>query len=110
MELEEYDVDYKSRSSIKAQALANFIQELIKLVEVKEWIVHVDGFFIINESGVGIIVTSLDGDELEFAMNFEFRASNNKAEYEALIIGIKITLELGGQRVNSFSDSKLVTQ
>lgn len=69
-----------------------------------------DSFSTINESRVGIVVTGPEGDEMEFAMNFEFKASNNKAEYEALIRGIKITLELGAQRVKIFFDFRLVSQ
>lgn len=110
VDLGEYDIDYESRSAIKAQALADFIQESTKPVEVKEWIIHVDGTSMINGSEVGIVVTNPEGDELEFAKNFEFRASNYEVEYEVLIRRMKITLELGAWRVNIFSNSMLVTQ
>lgn len=65
--------------------MADFIQELTRIVEANEWIVHVDGSSTINRSGAGIVITSPKGDELEFVVNFKFRASNNKVEYEALI-------------------------
>lgn len=95
VELAEYDVDYEPRYTIKAQVLADFIQESTRDIELKEWLVHVDGPSTIIWSEAKIVVINPEGDELEFAVNFEFRASNNEVEYGALIRGIKIALELG---------------
>ncbi|GJU00098.1 reverse transcriptase domain-containing protein [Tanacetum coccineum] len=44
----------------------------------------VDGF------GVGLILTSPEGTEFTYALRFQFTASNNEAEYEALIAGLRI--------------------
>lgn len=46
-------------------------------------------------AGAGFILISPDGHELTYARSFEFKASNNEAEYEALIAGLKLALKMG---------------
>ncbi|KAL0402384.1 UNVERIFIED_CONTAM: hypothetical protein Slati_4268300 [Sesamum latifolium] len=55
--------------------------------KAEKWLLHVDGSSRIQGSGVGIVITSPQGKDLEFAVKFGFKASNNEAEYEALVIG-----------------------
>ncbi|KAL0411420.1 UNVERIFIED_CONTAM: Ribonuclease HI [Sesamum latifolium] len=50
------------------------------------------------------------GDELEYALHFDFKASNNKAEYEALIAGIKMALDAGVENLIAYTDSQLITK
>ena len=47
------------------------------------------------DSGVGVVLISLDGSRLRYAIRLHFLASNNTAEYEALINGLRIAIELG---------------
>lgn len=51
---------------------------------------------------------SPDGHELTYALRFEFKASNNEAEYEALIAGLKLALKMGVTKLRAYSDSQLV--
>ncbi|KAK4391448.1 hypothetical protein Sango_1922600 [Sesamum angolense] len=60
-------------------------------------------------SRVGIVLTSLEADELEYALKFELKASNNKAKCEALIVRIRMTLDVGARSLITYSDSQLVT-
>ncbi|GJW46977.1 reverse transcriptase domain-containing protein [Tanacetum coccineum] len=53
------------------------------------WIVCVDG------SGAGLILTNPEGMEFTYALRFEFTATNNEAEYEALIAGLRIAARMG---------------
>ncbi|KAI3448580.1 hypothetical protein Pfo_005245 [Paulownia fortunei] len=111
VEMSEYDIDYQPRVAIKAQALADFLQEMTPTDEVPEaWLLHVDGSATISGCGAGIVLTSPEGEELEFAVRFEFKTSNNEAEYEALVRGLKMALELGVRQLSVFSDSRLVMQ
>lgn len=55
------------------------------MVEEKEWELYVDGSASKHGAGAGIILSSPKRDELEFAIRFQFKASNNEAEYEALL-------------------------
>ncbi|KAL0430567.1 UNVERIFIED_CONTAM: Ribonuclease HI [Sesamum radiatum] len=59
-------------------------------------------------SGAGIIVETPQGDKFQYAIKFNFEASNNEAEYEALIAGGKLTLAAGAKYLKAHSDSQLV--
>lgn len=58
-------------------------------------------------SRASLILTSPEGD-VEYALNFEFSASNNKAEHEALVTSLKIPKEVGVQYFTIFSNSQLI--
>ena len=59
-------------------------------------------------SGVGVVLISPDGSRLRYAIRLHFLASNNATEYEALIKGLRITIELGAMRLYIRGDSELV--
>ncbi|GKC19853.1 reverse transcriptase domain-containing protein [Tanacetum coccineum] len=67
-----------------------------------------DGSSCIDESGAGLILTSPEGTEFTYAIWFHFTASNNEAEYEALIAGLRIVAQIGVHNVHVSVDSKLV--
>ena len=54
------------------------------------------------------MMTSPEGDVLEYALRFDFSASNNEAKYEALIIGITMCKPARAERIKAYSDSQLV--
>ena len=54
-----------------------------------------DGASSSADSGVGIVIITLEGVWLEHSFRLGFRASNNKAEYEALLVGMRTVLDLG---------------
>ncbi|KAL0418958.1 UNVERIFIED_CONTAM: hypothetical protein Sradi_1309300 [Sesamum radiatum] len=89
IELSKYDISYLPRTTIKAQALANFIFEMTgtTLEEVPEdrpWLVHMDRSSTTQGSGIGIVITSPQGEDMGFAIKFDLKA------YEALVLGICI--------------------
>ena len=59
-------------------------------------------------SRAGIILTNPEQMMFKYALRFAFSASNNEAEYEALITGLTLAKELGAQELKVFSDSQLV--
>ena len=59
-------------------------------------------------SGAGVILTGPGNTFLEYALRFDFKASNNMAEYEALVAGVQLALDSGADSLNIFSDSQLV--
>ena len=63
-----------------------------------------------NEGGsrAGLILVSLKGHRVHCALRFSFKASNNKAEYEALIAGLKLAKEMKVESLQIFSDSQLI--
>ena len=54
------------------------------------WRLSVDGAANAQGSGAGLIFTSPDGIDIEYALRFGFRASNNEAEYEVVIAGLNL--------------------
>ena len=59
-------------------------------------------------SGDGVVLISPDGSRLRYANHLHFLASNNVIEYEALINGLRIAIELGATRLYVRDDSELV--
>ena len=72
VELSEFDIKYQSRHAIKAQALVDFIAEFtpsyddLEVVEIKKWIIYVDGLSTQYAGGIGVVFQSLEGDRLTY--------------------------------------------
>jgi len=112
VELSRYDLAFEPRRAIKAQALADFIAESMTPVEkesqLQPWHLYVDGSSTKDGSGAGLIIESPAGTRYEHALKFMFKASNNEAEYEALVAGLELCYTAGADHVQAFSDSQLV--
>ncbi|GJT00190.1 reverse transcriptase domain-containing protein [Tanacetum coccineum] len=92
--LGEHNISYRPRTAVKGQILADFLIEkpetdaVLPQSEVKlqdPWILFTDGSSCVDGSGAGLILTNPEGMEFTYALRFEFSATNNEAEYEALI-------------------------
>ena len=117
------------RTSIKGQVLANLVAEFTE-PEIEElpsvesmdeklvgtisqyclltWEVYVDGASNQKGSGVGLVLMSLEKVVIEKSLRLDFSATNNEAEYEALLEGITMVQRMGGKSIKLFSDSRLV--
>ncbi|KAK6163557.1 hypothetical protein DH2020_000421 [Rehmannia glutinosa] len=109
IEIGEFDVEYHQRTFVKAQAPTDFLQEMIFEGEAAEWLLHVDGSSLSIGSGAGVVLTNPQGEDLEFAVRFGFKASNNEAEYEALVRRLKMAVNLGVKSLRAYLDSIWVT-
>ncbi|XP_075473890.1 uncharacterized protein LOC142504936 [Primulina tabacum] len=109
-ELGEYDIWYEPRTDIKGQALADFLAETVHQENEDPWKVYVDGSLSKDGSGVGVVLISPAGEEVKLAVWLDFRASNNEAEHEAVLAGLRAARNVGDTRVLIFSDSQLVAQ
>jgi len=114
VELSEFDVQYESRGLIKGQIYVDFVVELSSAATHQEgagsrWVLSVDGSSNQQGSGGGVILEGPDGLLIEQALQFAFKASNNQAEYEALIAGMLLAKEMGAKGLLVKSDSLLVT-
>ncbi|GJR42163.1 reverse transcriptase domain-containing protein [Tanacetum coccineum] len=72
------------------------------------WTFFTDGSSCIDGSGAGLILTNPKEVEFTYAMRFRFEATNNEAEYEALISGHRIAEQMGVKNLKSNVDSRLV--
>jgi ribonuclease HI len=59
-------------------------------------------------AGAGPLFISPLGEHMRYAVRLHFPASNNMAEYEALLCGLRIALEMGIKRLDVRGDSQLV--
>nr|GEW51649.1 reverse transcriptase domain-containing protein [Tanacetum cinerariifolium] len=67
-----------------------------------------DGSSCVDGSGAGLILINPEGVEFTYALRFHFTPSNNEAEYEALVAGLRIAAQMGVKNVQVNVDSKLV--
>ena len=67
-----------------------------------------DGSKMINGSGAGVVLVSPRGDKLRYVLQIHFDSSNNEAEYEALLYGLRMAISLGVRRLMVYGDSDLV--
>ena len=106
-QLADFGIEFEPRTAIKAQALADFIAKTTGTTPNdpnKEWKLYVDGSSTRSSSGVGIIIISLARVKMEHAVRFEFVASNNEAEYEALLLGINICCNSAARILSAYLD------
>ncbi|XP_074377077.1 uncharacterized protein LOC141718598 [Apium graveolens] len=111
--LADFILEFDSEVGDKAIVLAEPSSQGDSPVDKREklphpwWILHVDGD--VNNSGAGaeIFLVTLEGYHLMSAIHFQFYVTNNDAEYEALINGLKIALEVGVVNLIAQSDSEL---
>ena len=126
IELSEFDIRYKQKTAIKGQILADFVIEFTSAEPAKKaqtetnppppppplpiWKLSVDGASNAQGSGAGLILTSPEGIDIEYALRFGFRTSNNEAEYEAVIAGLNLAHSLEVDQLEVYSDSQLVVR
>ncbi|XP_030935350.1 uncharacterized protein LOC115960551 [Quercus lobata] len=109
-----FDVRYKPRNAVKGQVLADFVAEfspkgeMVCQVEHRPWKVHVDGASNAKGAGAGVVIITPEGILLEHSFRLGFNASNNKAEYEALLAELRAVSQLEALDVEIYSDSRLI--
>ena len=69
---------------------------------------YFDGSLNLQSASAGVLFISPQGDYLKYVLQIHYKASNNGAEYEALIIGLEILHDLGAKEVLIIGDSQLV--
>jgi ribonuclease HI len=114
MELMGETLAYAPRKAIKSQILADFVAEWTDTqlpppqVHAKCWTLYFDGSVMKTGAGAGLLFISPLGEHMRYAVCLHFPASNNMAEYEALLCGLRIAIETGIKRLDLRGDSQLV--
>jgi hypothetical protein len=107
-------ISFASRKAIKSQVLADFVAEWVDTqlpaasIQPELWTMFFDGSLIKTGAGVGLLFISPLGKHLRYVLRLHFPTSNNVAEYEALVNGLCIAIELGVRRLDARGDSQLV--
>ncbi|KAD3640516.1 hypothetical protein E3N88_29739 [Mikania micrantha] len=119
IELGDFEISYLPRTACKGQVLADFLTEAptddtttgnitISTPAAKVWHLHTDGSSTNERNGAGFILTTPEGVELAYAIRLDFPNTNNEAEYEALLAGLRMASTLGVQQLEVHVDSLLV--
>ena len=116
IEFSQFDIEYLPRTAIKAQALADFIAEFTFPDEdnptnnSKRWTIQTDGSSAQKRGGVRVVITTPNGEILKYGVLLRFSATNNEAEYEGILTGLRLGKAFGVKNLLIQSDSKLVVE
>jgi ribonuclease HI len=105
---------YAPRKAIKSQILADFVAEWTDTqlpppqIQAECWTLYFDGSVMKTGAGAGLLFVSPLGEHMWYAMRLHFPASNNMVEYEALLCGLKISIEISIKGLDVRGDSQLV--
>ena len=94
-EMKQHDMDEKSVG-------------LISIQDISSWKVYMHSATNQRGAGVGLVLVSLEKIIIEKSLRLRFLATNNEAEYEALLMGMSMVQKMGGKEVEVFSDSRLI--
>jgi ribonuclease HI len=100
--------------AIKSQVLTDFLAEWVDTqlptapIQAELWTMYFDRSLMKTEAGAGLLFISPLGKHVRYVIRLHFPASNNMAEYEALVNGLRIAAELGVRRLDACGDSQLV--
>jgi ribonuclease HI len=114
-ELNEFSIDYVHRSSIQSQALADFIadwtpraqQEVTK--DAEAWTVFCDGSWGTFGAGASAVLVAPSKVKTCYAARLDFSCTNNVAEYEALLLGLRKLKAMGIRRAILKIDSQVIS-
>jgi ribonuclease HI len=115
-ELNEFSIDYVHRSSIQSQALADFIadwtpgaQEEEANKDVEAWTVFYDGSWGTFGAGADAVLVAPSKVRTCYAVKLDFSCTNNIAEYEALLLGLRKLKAMGIRRAVLKTDSQVIS-
>jgi ribonuclease HI len=76
----------------------------------RAWVMYFDGSLKLGGGAAGVLFISPIGEQLKYVFQILFEVSNNKAEYEALLHGLRLAVSLGIKLLFVYGDSLLVIQ
>jgi hypothetical protein len=128
-ELAGFQLDFQPRHAIKSQVFADFVAEWIPTPSVSggpehgsdpppqakapvftgpHWTLFFDGSTRNKKAGAGVVLIDPNGEQVKYMVHLDFEATNNMAEYEALIFGLTVALSLGVRELLVKGDSQLI--
>ena len=110
------ELKFMPRTAVKSQALVDFLAEwrenqIPAPPSISDhWTMYFDGSLKLGGGGAGILFISPKGEQLKYVFQILFEVSNNEAEYETLLHGLRLAISLGIKRLFVYGDSLLVVQ
>jgi ribonuclease HI len=112
-----WEITYQRQSAIKSQVLPDFIAEWTEaqMPELSDllncWTIYVNGSKRVSGAGAGVVLVSPQGDKMRYVLRMRFaNPSNNEAEYEAVLHGMRMAKACGATRIKIHEDSNLIAQ
>jgi hypothetical protein len=107
-------LSFAPQKAIKSQVLADFLAEWTYTqlpttsIQLELWTMYFDGSLMKTGADAGLLFVSPLGKHIRYIIRLHFPASNNVAEYEAVVNRLRIAAELGVRRLDARGDSQLV--
>ena len=79
----------------------------------RNWIMYFDRAFSLQGAGAGVLLVAPTGEHLKYVIQMHFprqMSTNNTAEYEGLLAGLRIAADLGVKKLIIRGDSQLVVR
>jgi ribonuclease HI len=114
VELSALNIDFKPRTAIKSQALVDFMAEWrenqlpTQTERPEHWVMYFDGSLKLEGTSAGVLLISPTCELLKYVLQIFWKVSNKKAEYEALLHGLRLAASLGIKRLLVYDDSAVV--
>jgi hypothetical protein len=114
VELGALTINFKPRTAIKSQALVDFMAEWREnqlptpTKRPEHWVMYFDGSLNLEGAGAGVLLISRTGEQLKYVLQIFWKVSNNEAEYEALLHGLRLAASLGIKWLLVYGDSAVV--
>ena len=105
IELGPHGLKYMPCTTIKSQALVDFINEWTEMQAPEDkpdntyWTIHFDGSGQLEGLGAGVVLTSPRGDKIRYVLRLMFPYTNSAVEYEALLHGLRVAKEMNLSQV-----------
>ncbi|KAG9458562.1 hypothetical protein H6P81_003070 [Aristolochia fimbriata] len=123
--LSEFEINFIPQKAIKGQGLANFLadhpipaewevsqslpdEEVFFIEVLPPWRMYFDGAARKNRAGAGVLFISPNEDLMPYSFILSYCCTNNEAEYQAIILGLGMAIEMGLSQLEIFGDSALV--
>jgi hypothetical protein len=121
--LAEFELDFLSRHAVKSQAIADFVadwtlplcnpggpddsepESTTSVFTEPHWTLFFDGSSRKQGAGAGVLLLTPEGEQFKYMVHLNIKATNNMAEYKALVFGLSTTLSLGVQQLLVKGDS-----
>ena len=79
----------------------------------RDWVMYFDGAFSLQGTSAGVLLVAPTGEHLKYVIQMHFpreMSTNNTAEYEGLLAGLRIAADLGVKKLIVRGDSQLVVR
>ncbi|XP_074301285.1 uncharacterized protein LOC141632659 [Silene latifolia] len=123
--LKQYDLVFVSQKAVKGQVIADFFadhpvpaewelsdelpgEEIFYVDILPPWQMYFDGAVRRDGAGAGVVIISPQNHVMPYSFTLTQFCSNNVAEYQALILGLQMAIEIGVRDMDIYGDSQLV--